>query len=252
MGKAYLLSALLLVAAPIAADSVAPEILHLARIQSKAKLGLSSIPAYTCSEVMERSVRPSSRVMFRKSDELKFEVAEIGGRELFSRPGEKEFSELGIKEFSTRGLIATGMFYQMAQTVFGTPYAHFRFAGRKRVKGHRALQYDISASPLFANYRLNFNNHEAHCGFRGAIWADETSFDLIRMRIEATDVPSELQLYAATTEINYARASLDGNSYLIPASAEINTIFYSGAESRNEIRFSKCHKYGVESVVTFQ
>ncbi len=148
--------------------------------------------------------------------------------------------------------MATGMCYQMAQTVFGTPYAHFQFAGRKRVKGRKALQYDISASPLFANYRLNFNNHEAHCGFRGAIWADETSFDLIRMRIEATDVPPELQLVEATTEIDYARASLDGNSYLIPASAEINTMFFSGAESRNQISFSHCRKYGVESSVTFQ
>jgi hypothetical protein len=252
VGKTYLLSALLLIAVPTSADSVAPEILDLARIQGKAKLGLSSIPAYTCSEVVQRSIRSSSHYMFRKTDELKFEVAEIGGKELFSRPGQKEFSELSIKEFSNRGLIATGMFYQIAQTVFGTPYAHFQFAGRKRVRGRKALQYDISASPLFANYRLNFNNHEAQCGLRGAIWADETSFDLIRMRIEATEVPTELQLIAATTEIDYDRAALDGNSYLIPSSAEINTIFYSGAESRNQIRFSKCHKYGVESSVTFQ
>ena len=252
MGKTYLLFALLLMGAPIAADPVAPEILHLARIQSKAKLGLSSIPAYTCSEVMERSLRSSSRNMFRKTDELKFEVAEIGGRELFSRPGGKSFDELSLREFSNRGLIATGMFYQMAQTVFGTPYARFQFAGGKRVKGHKALQYDLTTSPLFANYRLNFNNRQANCGFRGAIWADETSFDLIRMRIEATEVPPELLLRAATTEIDYARASLDGNSYLIPASAEIVTVFTNGSESRNQIRFSNCHKYGVESTVTFQ
>jgi hypothetical protein len=60
-GKTYYSALLLFAVFPIAADSVAPEILHLARIQSKAKLGLSSIPAYTCSEVMERSVRSNSR-----------------------------------------------------------------------------------------------------------------------------------------------------------------------------------------------
>ena len=72
------------------------------------------------------------------------------------------------------------------------------------------------------------------------------------LRIEATDIPQELQLLAATTEIDYTRASLDGNSYLVPSSADIVTIFYNGAESRNQIRFSNCHKYGVESTVTFQ
>jgi hypothetical protein len=99
---------------------------------------------------------------------------------------------------------------------------------------------------------LNFNYHEARCGFRGSIWADETSFDLIRMSIEATDIPPELLLTKATTEIDYTRASLDGNSYLIPSSAEITTTFLNGSESRNQIRFSNCHKYGVESTVTFQ
>jgi hypothetical protein len=248
VGKILFLSALLLTGA----DTVAPEILHLARIQSKAKLGLSGIPAYTCSEVMERSSKASSRSVFRKIDELKFEVAEIGGRELFSKAGEKSFNELNARQLSRQGLIATGMFYQMAKTVFGTPYPRFEFKGNKRTKGHKSLQYDLTVSPLFASYHLNFNNHDADCGFRGSIWADESSFDLIRLRIEATGIPPELQLFSAITEIDYARASLGGNSYLIPSSAEIDTIQYSGAENLNKIRFSNCHKYDVESIVTFQ
>jgi hypothetical protein len=252
VGKTSLLLALLLSASAIPGDSIAPEILHLAAIQSKAKRGLNGIPAYTCSETMERSTRTSRHYPFHKNDELRFEVAEIGGKELFSKPGEKGFSELAIHEFATRGLIATGMFSHIAETVFGTAVARFTYAGPKRVSGHKALQYDLAVSPVFANYHLNFNNHQAKCGFRGAIWADQSSFDLLRLRIEATDVPAELLLVAATTEINYTRAALDGKSYLIPASAEIDTIFVNGSESRNRIRFTNCHKYGVESTVTFQ
>jgi hypothetical protein len=252
VGKIYFLSALLSVAILLAGDAVAPEILHLARIQSKAKTGLSSIPAYTCSETMERSMRGNSRFDFKKTDELHFEVAEIGGKELFSKPGEKDFSDLALKEYSRRGLMATGMFYHMAQTVFATPVARFTCNGTKRIKGHKALQYDLTVSALFASYHLSFNNHEAQAGFRGSFWADATTFDLIRLRVEATDVPSELLLRSATTEIDYARASLDGNSYLIPSSAEIVTVFTNGNESRNQMHFSNCRKYGVESTVTFQ
>lgn len=250
--KTYISAALLLAAMPIAADSVAPEILRLVRIQNKAKISLSSIPAYTCSEAMERSIRSNRSYIFRKTDELKFEVAEIGGKELFSRPGEKSFSELAVQEYSRRGLIATGMFFHIADTVFGTPYARFNYVGTKRVRGHKTLQYDLTVAPLFASYHLNFNNHEANCGFKGSIWADETTFDLIRMRIEATDVPAEMLLRQATTEIDYTRAALDGKSYLIPSSAEIVTVFVNGNESRNQMHFSNCHKYGVESTVIFQ
>jgi hypothetical protein len=183
---------------------------------------------------------------------LKFEVAEIGGKELFSKPGEKNFGELALKEYSNRGLIATGMFFHLANTVFGSPVARFKYAGTKRIKGHKTLQYDLTVAPLFASYHLNFNNVEANCGFKGSIWADELSFDLVRMRIEATDVPREMLLREAITEIDYTRAALDGKSYLIPSSAEIVTVFVNGNESRNEIHFSNCHKYGVESNVIFQ
>jgi hypothetical protein len=254
----FLRSAALVLAFPlgvfrlVSADPVAPEIVHLATIENKAKLGLSNVPAYTCSETMERSSRTSSRFQFSRSDELKLEVAEIGGKELFSRAGEKSFTDTGLRQYANRGLVATGMFYHMADTVFGTPYARFRFVGRKRLKGHHSLQYDLTVSSLFANYHLQFNNHDARSGFRGSIWADETSFDLIRMHIEATDIPPELLLRSATTEIDYLRASLDGKSYLIPSSAEIVTIFTNGQESRNRIRFSNCRKYGVESTVIFQ
>jgi hypothetical protein len=236
----------------IFAEPIAPEILHLAAIQNKAKLGLSAIPAYTCSETMQRANRANSRFNFRTDDVLQLEVAEIGGKELFSKAGEKEFKDEGLRQYAARGLVATGMFYHIAETIFGTPVAHFQFAGKKRTKGRRSLQYDLKVSPLFANYRLNFNNHEAQCGFRGSIWADEQSLDLIRLRIEATDVPPELMLRSAVTEIDYTRTALDGKSYLIPSSAEITTIFTSGYESRNQIRFSNCRKYGVESTLIFQ
>ncbi len=250
--KTYLFAALLLTAVVTAADSVAPEILHLALIQSKAKVALSSIPAYTCSEVIERSVRGSFRYNFHKTYDFKFEVAEFGGLELFSKPGERTFSELALKQYANRGLIATGMFFHLSNTVFGTPVARFSYAGTKRIKGRRTLQYDLEVSALFASYHLNFNNYGANCGFRGSIWADASSFDLVRMRIEATEIPPQMLLREAVTEIDYTRAALDGKSYLIPSSAEIVTVFFNGNESRNQIHFSNCRKYGVESTVTFQ
>jgi hypothetical protein len=252
VSRTFLSGVAALVSTLVFAAPIAPEILHLAAIQSKAKLGLSSIPAYTCGETMERSSRASGRPNFRVDDVLKLEVAEIGGKELFSKAGESNFNDAGLRQYANRGLVATGMFYHIAETIFGTPVAHFQFAGRKRTNGHRSLQYDLTVSSLFASYRLGFNNHEANCGFRGSIWADEQSLDLIRLHIEATEVAPELRLRSAITEIDYTRTTLDGKTYLIPSSAQITTVMTNGDESRNKIRFSNCHKYGVESKLIFQ
>jgi hypothetical protein len=76
--------------------------------------------------------------------------------------------------------------------------------------------------------------------------------DIVRLRIEATEVPPELLLRSAVTEIDYNRASFDGKSFLIPASADILIVFQNGEESRNQIRFSSCRRYDVNSALVFQ
>jgi hypothetical protein len=243
---------LLALSSLLAGDSLAPDVLLLARIKLKAKTALADVPAYACSETVLRSIRPVRRLSFQKLDELKLEVAEIGGRELFAKEGAKTFDERGLPEMIGRGLIATGMFYHLAGKIFTGHEARFQFAGKSKVKGHKAVRYDFAVSPLFAGYRLQFNGHTADCGFKGSFWADESTFDLIRVHIEATDVPADLRLVNATTEIDYNRASFSGKNYLIPASSQVDITFQSGEEHRDEIRFAKCHKYGAESTISFQ
>jgi hypothetical protein len=244
------LAALLL---PIgAADPIAPEVLLLARIKSKAKLGLANVPAYACSEIMERFTRSASRYNFHKIDQVNLEVAEIGGKELFAKPGSKTFDDRDLKEMVGTGLIATGMFYHIAKNLIESSAPRYHYAGRKKLRGHGSAQYDFEVSSLFAGYQLEFNRHRAMCGMRGSLWADEVSHDLIRIRIEATDIPLPMRVREAITEIDYSRAALDGQTFLIPTECRILIVTLTGQEERNEIRFSKCHKYGVESTLTCQ
>jgi hypothetical protein len=235
-----------------AADPIPPEILLLARIKSKAKQGLANVPAYACSETMERFSRNASRYNFRKIDEVHLEVAEIGGKELFAKEGSKTFDDRDLMRIVGSGLIATGMFYHMAKGLIDSPAPRFVFAGRKRVKGHMCAQYDFEVASLFAGYQLDFSGHKAMCGMKGSLWADEESYDLVRIRIEATGMTPAQRVRDAITVIDYSRAALDGQSFLIPTECQIVIVSITGQEEKNEIKFSKCHKYGVESVLTFQ
>jgi hypothetical protein len=247
---ATLLTGLLLTAG--IADPIPPEVLALARIKSKAKQGLANVPDYTCSETMERFTRSAIRYNFHRIDQVNLEVAEIGGKELFAKPGSKVFDDQDLLHIVGSGLVATGMFFHMAKNLIDSPAPKFLYAGKKRLKGHASLQYDFDVASLFAGYQLDFNGYKAMCGMKGSLWAAEESHDLIRIRIEATDIPVHLRVRQAVTEIDYSRAAADGQSFLIPTECQILIVMITGQEERNDVRFSKCHKYGVESTLTFQ
>jgi hypothetical protein len=249
--RGAILVTLLLVPAG-AADPIAPEILLLARIKQKARQGLADVPAYACSETMERFSRTSNRYNFHKVDQVNLEVAEIGGKELFAKAGSRSFDDRDLMHLVGSGLIATGMFYHMAKNLLDSPAPRFQYAGRKKIRGHASVQYDFEVSAVFAGYQLDFNGYKANCGMKGSIWADENSYDLIRVRIEATDMLPQMRVKEAITEIDYGRAALDGQSFLIPTASDIVIISNTWREEKNQIRFSKCHKYGVESILTFQ
>jgi hypothetical protein len=234
------------------ADPIPPEVLTLARIKTKAKQGLANVPDYTCAETMERYTRSASRYNFRKVDQVNLEVAEIGGKELFAKSGSKTFDDQDLLHMIGSGLIATGMFFHMAKNLIDSPAPRFRYDGQKKVRGRNSSQYDFDVASLFAGYQLDFNGYKAMCGMKGSLWAAADSHDLMRIRIEATDIPVQLRVRQAVTEIDYSRAAVDGRSFLIPTECWILIVMTTGQEERNDVRFSKCHKYGVESTLTFQ
>ncbi len=228
------------------------DVLELARIKDKIQLGLHSIPAYACTETITRSSLVNRRLFFQKLDEFKLEIAEIGDKELYAKSASSAFQDTPLGEMIGRGLISTGMFSRIAKVVFTDPGTHFTYAGEKRIKGRKAVQYNFTILPMFAKYRLSFSGHDADCGVRGSFWADAETLDLIRIHVEATEMPVVLRVRSAITDLNYNRAAIGGKSFLIPSSSEVLITMQNGEEDKNEVHFSNCRKYGVESTLSFQ
>ena len=86
---AYLLAALPLLAADDAAS------IRIARIRSQMARNLERLPNYTCTQTIERSIRPARTRRFQLIDTIRLEVALVNGRELFAWPGSGKFDDRG-------------------------------------------------------------------------------------------------------------------------------------------------------------
>ena len=88
-------------------------------------------------------------------------------------------------------------------------------------------------------------------GVKGSFWADPATYDIVRISMEADEIPPELPVATSTTSIDYAHTNLGGTDFLLPQSADSRLVRFSGEESRNHIEFTHCHLYGAQSSISF-
>jgi hypothetical protein len=244
--------------APTRQAELPEDVLLLNRIKAKMEQNLSRIPNYTCLETMVRGQHASNRLViaapgksvpFRTRDIVRFEVAEVGGVELFARPGEHNFEKRDLRELASTGLIGDGIFSGFAHDVFRS--AANKFVDEV-IDGRKLLRYDFRIPLFMSGYRVGTDAARALVGYHGSFWADPETSDAVRMDVIADDIPPETGLAEMVNRVDFARVHIGGSDALLPQSAEMTARVLEGSENRNRISFTHCREYGVQSVISYE
>ena len=238
-------------AAAAGAQELPPETIKLARIRQKAAENLSRIPDYTCLETVERSWRAPGWRSFTPVDTVRFEVAHVGGRELYSWPGARRVGDTPLASLIGFGVTSSGDFALRAGNIFVSHAPIFRYAGEENLGAWRALRYDYRVALLGSNQTVSNVDRRAYVPYHGSFWADAETLELIRITSSADDIPPELEVASSTTQVDYGKVPIAGSDFLLPQRAEL-TMVSRIDESRNVTVFSQCRKYAARSAVSFE
>jgi len=241
---------LLTLAGAAGAQQLPPETIKLARIRQKAADNLSHIPDYTCLETVERTWRAPGWRSFTPVDVVRFEVAHVGGRELYAWPGARQLGEVPLASLIGFGVTGSGDFALRASNIFLSRAPIFRYAGEENLGGRRALRYDYRVSLLGSNQTVSNVDRRAYVPYHGSFWADAETLELIRITSSADDIPPELEVASSATQVDYGKVPIAGSDFLLPQRAEL-TMASRIDESRNVTVFSQCRKYVARSAVSF-
>ena len=102
-----------------------------------------------------------------------------------------------------------------------------------------------------SGHTIHLEEGSGRVGTKGAFWADPATYEIVRIAMEADDIPPTLPVVEFVTAIDYAHTNLAGNDFLLPQTADYRMLRFSGEESRNHIEFTHCHLYGAESSISF-
>lgn len=230
---------------------IAPELLTLARIKTTMADRLARQPNYTCVQQIERSHRRLPKRKFELHDVLRIEVALADGKELFAWPGSRKFEQSDLTEMISGGAIGTGDFALHARSVFESSAPRFNYVGKTEMRGHNAVQYNFVVPLISSGYHLKSNGREAVVGYHGSLWADVETHELVRLEVDADDIPPSLGIATAKDQMDYDRVRIGESDFLLPVGSELAMVDLTGNENRNRTQFKSCRQYTGESVLTF-
>ncbi len=223
----------------------------LARIRAHMADVLRHAPNYTCVETMERTRRSGPSHKFEMQDTLRLEVALVDGKEMFAWPGSKKFESDDLRSLISSGAYGNGNFALFARAVFLTSAPTFVYRGEEPIQGRNLLRYDFRVTRISSGYQIRVSDHEAIVPYHGSFWADPKTLDAARLEVFGDDIPTELGLTYSSDRIDYARAHIGDEDFLLPSESELEMRLLTGEENRNFVRFSACRQYTGESVLRF-
>src|SRR5687767_637874 len=201
---AAILAGLALAPAPATADDLPPGFLLLSRIKRHMRGELARLPDYTCLETSQRFQKAAgSRSAMKSLDTVRLEVLYTGQHELFAAPGDHDFREDKPSTFSGGGLSASGLFATFLHTLFVNDNGMFTWRGEVadqpggealNAAGRRTVRYDFRVPVLTSGWHMRVGNVADTIAMKGSIWVDADSFDLLRLKVQADDVPPTMDL----------------------------------------------------------
>ena len=87
--------------------------------------------------------------------------------------------------------------------------------------------------------------------YRGSVWIDKKTWSVLRIEMQARDVPVEFPLDIIELAVDYAFVRIGGAEFLLPVRAENLSCWRNGGSCvRNEINFRNYRKFTSESQIT--
>ncbi len=144
--------------------------------------------------------------------------------------------------------------------------AHFFWDHWELLHGQRVAVYRYSVDQERSQYRvcctsagnvtrngfvLTENRRTAWMSaYRGYLYAMAESGAVVRQTVENVDIPTTSDLSEGRHLFEYSRVNLNGTDYWLPTHA-VHYIRDAGYRWESEIEFSKYHKFGADTSITF-
>jgi hypothetical protein len=150
------------------------------------------------------------------------------------------------------GATSTGDFGSMLRLTFNPSsdaLIEFDHWGTLRGKLCYVFSYRITSGN--SGYSIQFGESQRIItAYRGLFYVDKTSHEILRLTLEAIDIPPTFPVHGASETLDYGYQNLSGRDFLLPLKAQV-FMRVDRERSRNDIEYRLYQKFSADATVTF-
>jgi hypothetical protein len=210
-----------------------------------------SLPDFICTQVTRRFYDPSGLEFWQSADTLTTRVSYFEQKEDYkliminNRMTTQSYDSVG-------GATSTGEFGSLLREIF-LPESNTRFLWERwaTLRGHRAYVFAYRVSQLNSKWRISFERRlEIIAGYNGLIYIDKETGMVLRITLEAEDIPPSFPIQQAATVLDYDFAKISEREFLLPLRAQVR-MRQGKFLTRNDVEFRLYRKFSAESTITY-
>ena len=242
-----------LTAAPIPAPDSETQEKVLAAITQSALSYSEGLPNFICMQVTRRYVAQNGNDNFRLTDTIAerlsynehkedYKVISVNGTPVTNRKHE----QLG-------GATSSGEFGSMLYEIF-SPESHTEFQWERWGKLRDHVMHVFSFRVRLENSKYSITAEEVKrtvtVGYHGLIYADRDSNSVMRITMDADDIPEDFPIRSAGETLDYDSISLSGVKFILPLKVDMR--MKDGRNTmKNQAEFRLYNKFGADTSIIF-
>jgi hypothetical protein len=210
------------------------------------------LPNYVCKEFMTRYNGQGKPIDWKPLDVVSTDIVYEGGRESYKevmvdgKAIHKPIEEMG-------GAWSTGEFASMLYDVLAPQTAaEFHLRRQATVDGVETRVYNFEVERERSHWKVVAVSQALNPAFRGSVWIVPATGQVLRLEIQARELPKEFPLDTVESAVDYDNVMIGGQKFLLPVHAETLGCQRGASHcNRNVIDFRNYHKFEGSSEITF-
>jgi hypothetical protein len=228
----------------------APSIIERAR--EAAEAFLTGLPNYVCQQFTTRYQSEGHPANWRAQDVVSAEVVYEDGKERYEKLAINGKPVKGSVEDS--GSWSTGEFGTiLADLLSPATHADFKFVGEREITNETAMKYDFAVERAYSHWNVSVAAQTVRPAYRGSVWISKKSGRVLRIEMQAVDLPKEFPNDTVESAVDYGWVNLGTDKFLLPTRAEMLACFRGTSMcTRNVVEFRTYKKFTGKSNIIFQ
>jgi hypothetical protein len=211
---------------------------------------VEKLPNYICTEVASRYVS-ETRVP-------SWAVVDVVSAEVVYEDRKESYRNVTINGKATKkspeetGAWSTGEFGTILRNLFepGTQ-ADFKYAQGDTIAHLPASVYKFTVARARSTWKIMVPGQYIFPAYKGSVWIDKQNGNVLRIEMQARDIPEEFPRIVVESSVDYEYISLGApEKFLLPVHAEVLSCARGSNDcDRNVIDFRNYHKFVGESTI---